>query len=123
MELTKKQVVAAEEALIAAMRRNDAEALDPMLHDALIFHTPDGQRVTKAMDLDAHRSGGMVVHTFEVRERHVEIVGDTAVLSFHLNGSASVFGQPMDGQFRYLRVWKWLDRRLQVIGGSFIRIE
>ena len=46
-----------EEELRQAMLSSNIAKLDQLISDALIFTLPDGEILTKSMDLDAYRSG------------------------------------------------------------------
>lgn len=59
--MTKEIISKIENQLLQAMLEHDVNALDGLLHDDLLFITPDGQTITKAMDLDAHRKGLMII--------------------------------------------------------------
>lgn len=47
----------AEDELLEAMRRSDVEVLDRVISEELQFTGPDGSRITKHDDLEAHRRG------------------------------------------------------------------
>lgn len=53
MTLTKKL----EDQLIKAMLKSDVEALESLIADELLFINHEGQRVTKAQDIEIHASG------------------------------------------------------------------
>ena len=54
-----------ENDLLEAIKSSDIVHLDKLLHDDLLFISPGGQAVTKQMDLDAHRSGAMIVESLK----------------------------------------------------------
>jgi len=59
----------AEDALLAAMRVSDIEALDRLIGDNLRFTRPDGSVIDKRADLEAHRSGITRFNRIEELER------------------------------------------------------
>jgi ketosteroid isomerase-like protein len=114
----KEQIIAHESRLLNAIKASDVSTLDELLHDDLLFITPGGQAITKAMDLDAHRSGSMVVDEILPDLEHINVIGDTAVVTLTLDTKGKMLGQPIAGKFRYIRVWKLFGDRWKVIGGS-----
>ena len=117
--LTKReQILEAENQLISAMKISDLKALDEMLHDDLLFITPDGQTITKAMDLDSHRSGTMIIEEILPVVELINIIDDTAAVTIHVSAKGKMLGQPIEGKFRYIRVWKLFTDSWKVIGGS-----
>ncbi len=107
-----------EQKLLSAMQAHDVAKLDQLLHDDLLFITPDGGTITKAMDLEAHRSGGMVIERIATSIEKISIISDVAVVILRMETKGSMMGQPIEGKFRYIRVWKKIDNTYQVIAGS-----
>lgn len=114
-----KEITTCEEQLLTAVRNHDADALATLIHDALIFHLPNGEPAGKAADIDAYRSGNMHVSHISASERMIHAVGnDTAIVSVCVRLQGEYFDQTIDGSFRYLRVWKRTDAGWQIIAGS-----
>ena len=120
--LTKELVVQTEDRLLAAMKAHDITTLDALLHDDLLFLTPDGKTITKAMDLDAHRSGAMVIEKIERTMESIHIIDDTAVVTLVLDTKGAMLDQPIEGRFKYIRVWKLINGQIKVVGGGCIGI-
>jgi hypothetical protein len=118
----KELVLATENRLLIAVEHSDADTLDLLLHDDLLFHAPNGQVITKDIDLQAHRSGNMIVDYIAATEMTVTIIGDNAVVSLIIETKGAIFNQPIQGRFRYIRVWKLFDDHLKVIAGSCIQL-
>ncbi|HEY0738324.1 MAG TPA: nuclear transport factor 2 family protein [Herpetosiphonaceae bacterium] len=114
------QVIARENSLLEAMTTNNVELLDDLLHDDLLFNGPDGSTATKAMDLANYRSGNIHLYTAESHDLAISLIGDTAVVAVTVELQGSYLGETLAGSFRYLRVWKLIDSRWQVIGGSVV---
>lgn len=114
-----EQIIASENRLIAAMKDSDVTVLAKLIHDDLLFVVPGGQVATKTMDLDAHRSGNMKVEAILAGERIINITDDTtAIVAAQVSLKGKYFDQPIDGEFRYLRVWKLVNGSWQIIAGS-----
>ena len=73
--INKEQIVKAENNLIDAMKINDVDALDDLLHDDLLFITPDGQTITKKMDIDSHKSRTMIIEKINPTIEKINLIG------------------------------------------------
>lgn len=112
-------ILEAEEKLLQAIRSCDVAALDGLLHNDLLFNLPDGQTATKAFDLETYRSGKMIVESLAAFAREISRIDDsTAVVAVTVGLKAQWHDTPIDGNFRYLRVWKRFDGQWKVIAGS-----
>lgn len=107
-----------EQKLLAAMQAHDVSQLDQLLHDDLLFIAPDGSTITKAMDLEAHRSGAMVIERIATTIEKISIIDDVAVVTLRMETKGSMMAQPIEGTFRYIRVWKKMDNNYRVVAGS-----
>lgn len=54
--------------------------LDRILHDDLLFIIPNGQTITKQMDLESHRRGDMTVESLVPDFENIRILGDVATV-------------------------------------------
>lgn len=107
-----------ENALLQAMLAHDVNALNELLHNDLLFITPDGQTITKAMDIDAHRKGLMVIERISTTIEQINIIGDNAAVTLVMDTKGKMIDMPIEGKFRYIRIWKKVGDDLKVIGGS-----
>jgi hypothetical protein len=115
-----RQIIAAEERLLEAMKTSNVTLLDSSLHDDLLFNGPTGETATKALDLANYRTGGINLRTVEASDRRLSIVGDDAVVAVTVRLEGSYMGEDIDGRFRYLRVWKNFGGEWKVIAGSVV---
>jgi hypothetical protein len=115
---TETQIFDEENRLISAMKTSNVDALDKLLHDDLLFITPDGQTITKQMDLDSHRSGNMVVEVFISNSDAINVIDDTAISVSTVETKGKMLDQPIEGLFKYIRIWKLFNDKWKVIGGS-----
>ena len=120
--MTKEEIIAQENQLIEAIKKSDVPFLGTVLHDDLLFLAPNGQAVTKEMDLASHRAGEMLVQALTPRYEDVKIIGDNAVVTVVYATKGEMLGNPIQGEFRYIRIWKKFPDGLKVIGGSCIKI-
>lgn len=116
------QIFDTENELISAMKAGDVVTLDTLLHDDLLFITPDGQTITKKMDLDSHRSGNMVVELFISNNDAINVFENTAISISTVETRGKMLNQPIEGLFKYIRVWKLFNDNWKVIAGSCTRL-
>lgn len=121
--LTGSSIEEAERLLLEAIKTSDVNTLERMLHDDLLFIAPNGQTVTKEMDLASHRAGTMVVEEVIPTIEAIHLIDDTAVCIVVYQTRGRMMGAPVAGRFRYIRVWKIFNDGLKVIGGSCIQLS
>ena len=117
------QVTASENGLLEAMKTNNVERLDALLHDDLLFNGPSGETATKAMDLQNYRSGNIHLHTVAASDQTIHLIGDNAVVAVTVELKGNYLGQALDGKFRYIRVWRLADSTWKVIAGSVVPLN
>ena len=118
-----EDIIQLETELIKAIKSSDVEYLNTILHDDLLFIAPNGQVVTKQMDLASHEAGEMVVEQLILTIEEIKINNDTAVAIITYDTKGTMLGSPIHGQFRYIRIWKKFHDGLKVIGGSCFRLR
>ncbi|WP_448138944.1 nuclear transport factor 2 family protein [Sphingobacterium siyangense] len=121
-KITKKEIAEAENQLFLAQLASNIDGLDLLLYDDLVAVAPDGQMLTKEMDLNAHRSKAMIIENASTEIDEIRIIGDTALSVTTMTAKGKVMGTPLEGKFRYFRVWKRIDNTLKVIGASFMQL-
>jgi len=121
-KMTKEEISEAENQLFLAQLASNVDALDLLLYDHLVAVTPDGQMLTKEMDLNAHRSKAMIIENASTEIDEIRIIGDTALSVVTMTAKGKVMGEPLEGKFRYFRVWKRIDDMLKVVGASFMQL-
>ncbi|WP_028982413.1 nuclear transport factor 2 family protein [Sporocytophaga myxococcoides] len=107
-----------ENRLLSAVMKSDVSALNELIHDDLLFNLPDGKTATKAMDLDAYKTGKMKVAEISSSEREIKINDHSAVVAVTIELKGSFQDQTIDGKYRYLRVWQLHQDKWQIIAGS-----
>jgi len=122
MKIGKEDIIKLELALIEGIMTSDITFLNRVLHDDLLFLAPNGQLITKAMDMASHQSGDMVVEQLIPNIENISVMDDTAVVVVVYDTKGMMLGQPIEGQFRYIRIWKYFPDGLQVIGGSCCKL-
>lgn len=101
------------------MLAGDVDALDRLIHDALLFIGPTGALARKAEDLENYRSGRQSMKKIEPRELSIELFGDdVGVVTVLTDLEVIVDGTTFSGTFRYVRTWRREDERWQIIAGA-----
>lgn len=104
-----------ERQLQAAMRSGDAEALDRLLDDRVVYTGPDGRSVGKDADLEAHRSRSLVFEVLEQEGLQVTVAGTTGVTHVLTTLQGTAAGQPFAARIRYTRTWVHADGAWRVL--------
>lgn len=106
-----------EERLWAAQLAGDVAALDELIADDLLFAGPTGELITKAEDLEQHRSGAIKITKLVLLDYRQRAIPGGVITSVLMDGAAIVQGQPVSGRLRYTRVWTQENGRWRVAGG------
>jgi ketosteroid isomerase-like protein len=120
--IDKDQIIQLEDELVKAIQSSDIATLDKLLHPDLLFILPNGQVITKEMDLASHRSGTMVVEELNSTIEQINLIESTAVVIVIYDTKGKMLGNSIQGKFRYIRIWSSIDGNLKVIGGSCIQL-
>lgn len=122
LKITKEDVIEAENKLFSAQLISNVEILDQLLHDDLVAVAPTGEILTKQMDLNTHRAKTMIIEEASTEINDIKITGNTALSIVTMTAKGKMMGTPLEGTFRYFRVWKQFDDTLKIIGASFVQL-
>ena len=122
MNITKNEIIELENKLVEGIKKSDITFLDKVLHNDLLFLAPNGQIITKAIDLASHQAGEMLVEQLIPTIEDINVIDDTAIVVVVYNTKGTMLGNPIQGQFRYIRIWKQFPDGLKVIGGSCFQL-
>jgi ketosteroid isomerase-like protein len=101
------QVRALERRRIEATRINDADALEPLLHDALIYVNSVGAIYDKQGYLRSIRSHALTYdRDFDVRETEVRILDNIVILVGVMLGHSRLDGEQQVFHFPSIAVWR-----------------
>lgn len=120
--IDKDIIIAVENELLNAMTNCDLQKLDELLHEDLLFNIPNGQTITKALDLETYSSGNMKIKKMASSEQEINIIGDNAIVSVTIEMKGMYFDHILDGKYRFIRVWKSFNNSYKVIAGSSIQL-
>lgn len=109
VDLLTEKLRTAERRLQTAQLAADADTLDVLLDDRLVFTGPGGLLYSKADDLALQRSGGQRLTEVTEEDLRVLAIGTTGVTWF-LGRLTGVFnGQEFTARLRYTRTWIHTD--------------
>lgn len=113
------QIARCEEQLLTAMLESDTEQLDALLADELVFTNHMGQVLGKADDLEAHRSGVVVIEAITSSEERILLLDGSAVVSVRTEIAGTFGDVKATSVLRFTRVWRpSADGRWQVVVGQ-----
>ena len=118
-----ENIVNAEIELLTAIKNADISVLEKILHDDLLFNLPNGNTITKEFDLDSYRSGKMKIDLLEASDQIINVIDDTAVVAVTIFLKGVFENNPINGVFRYVRIWKQFDENIKIIAGSCIALQ
>lgn len=121
--ITWEEVIECESNLLSAQLTGNVDILNKLLHDDLVAMSPTGQILTKQMDIDSYKSGTVILHEASTEIEEIKITGNTAISVVTMKAKGKVLGSPLEGHFRYLRVWKRFDDSLKIIGAGFMQLS
>lgn len=120
--IEKNSIEELENQLLDAMLNANVETLNRLIHPDLLLNSAMGQTITKEMDLESYRSGLMIVNSITASHQQINIIEDTAVVAVTIDINAKYGVQDISGKVRFLRVWKKIESRYQIIAGSSVML-
>ncbi|MDJ0798574.1 MAG: nuclear transport factor 2 family protein [Calothrix sp. MO_167.B12] len=99
------QIIEAEEQLRLAMLDSNIKVLDELLAPQLIFTNHLGQVLGKKDDLAAHQSGKFKIEALTSSERHIQLIGNVAIVTVKVHLIGSYDGSSFDNYLRFTRIW------------------
>ena len=122
MEILKSDIEKMESRLIDGIKNSDLDFLNKVMHDDLLAITPNGQIITKALDMNSHRQGTMIFDELIPEIEEIQIIGDVAIVIITYLTKGKMFGTPIEGKFKYNRIWKRCDNELKIISVSCMQV-
>lgn len=101
-----QMVLTLEDARVTALCGQDADTLETLLSDSMVYVHSTGLIDTKASFLDHVRNGPIQYKTFERRDVEGYVATDsTAIIRGVAAAGIEFDGTPVDLEFRYMAVW------------------
>lgn len=100
-----KDILGLEDRRLAAMSAQDFRALEPLVHDELLYTHSTGVTDTKATWLESMQSGRVKYKSGKWSERKVRVFGDVALVNGRAEFLVEVGGQPRTLKLLFLNAW------------------
>ena len=100
-----KTIIAFEERLKVAMLKSDIDELDQLLASDLIFTNHLGEVISKADDMEFHKSGDIMINSLELSEELIKPFAEIVTVSVRTKISGYFRDEPFNGDFRFTRIW------------------
>jgi len=100
-----KDILALEDRRLAAMSAQDFDALEPLVHDELLYTHSNGASDTKASWMGSMQSGRVKYRSASCSERRVRVFGDVALVNGRAQFQAEVNGEPRTLKLVFLDAW------------------
>ena len=84
----------------------DVTTMDKLLSDEFVGVTASGQVVTKIQQLDRMRTRSLDIKKMELSDTKIKISGNLAVVTSMADLDGTADGSPLQGAFRYTRVYQ-----------------
>ncbi len=104
----KQQIEQLEDEWRNAQIAGDAATMDKLLSDDYIGISMSGQVNTKAQQLARIRSHALTVSRLDIEDRKIKLLGQVAVVTVRASVQGVSEGTPLNGNFRYTRIYQHL---------------
>ncbi len=104
----KREVELLEEQWRVAQLAGDVATMDKLLSDDYVGISMTGQVNTKAQQLSRMRSHTFILTKIDLGEMKVKLVGQVAIVTVRAAVEGTNEGVPMNGVFRYTRIYQHL---------------
>jgi ketosteroid isomerase-like protein len=107
--LERAQIVALEHQWQQAVLADDVPTMDKLLSEDYLGITASGEVLTKAQQLDRMSDRKFVLTRLQTSELKIKLVGNVAIVTSLAQVEGSSDGEPLNGAFRYTRVYQRLS--------------
>lgn len=102
---TEKMIASFEERLKTAMLKSDIDELDQLLAPDMVFTNHLGEVISKTDDIEAHKSGDLMINTLDLSEGFIKPFGGVVTVSVRTKITGFYRAEPVSGDFRFSRIW------------------
>ena len=106
--MEREQIVELEDEWQRAALAADVPAMDKLLSDDYLGITATGEVLTKAQQLDHMRNRELVLTKLDISELKIKLIGNIAIVTSLAQVEGSSDGEPLQGAYRYTRVYQRL---------------
>jgi ketosteroid isomerase-like protein len=112
-----EQVLDAAQRRAAALVARDADALTALMHPALQWTTFKGDVLSLDQYVAGNTAGGLVWRSQRLEDAHVEVVGDTAILTALVIDEVHKEGRDQTFTLRLTQTWVRAEAGWQCLAG------
>ncbi len=106
------EILALENQWRTAQLENDVPAMDRLLSDDYLGITSGGDVVTKAQQLERMRARQMLITALDISDIKIKLVGQIAIVNSLARVRGTSDDHPLDGSYRYTRIYQHLPSGL-----------
>jgi ketosteroid isomerase-like protein len=103
--LEREEIVTLEKEWRQAQVSNDVPAMDKLLSDDYLGINSNGDVLTKNQQLDHMRNRRLVIEKLDTSDLKIKLIGPIAIVTSLAQVEGSLDGSPLNGSFRYTRVY------------------
>ncbi len=119
-EKIKEKVIESEREYLKAMLDGDVDKFDELINEEVQLNVPDGKTINKEMVLYAYKTKKIMVSKIRTIDLDIRVFNDVAIVNIVVELLGTFLEQPINGKYKFLRVWKESDKRWLLIGESSI---
>ncbi|NOT63637.1 MAG: nuclear transport factor 2 family protein [Acidobacteria bacterium] len=120
--MMKNEILELEQRWVSALLQGDADTLDQMYDEAIVYTHTNATMDTKASYLAKIRNRDLVYHTLERSEIDVRIFGATALAACRWVQTSTSGGVFFEVNARYLHVYAYVDGRWLMVAHQSTKI-
>lgn len=123
MVYMKEEIIKLEEELRLAMLTGNVDKLNSLISDSLIFIAPQGEIVTKQMDLDVQKNKIQKMSELIPSEQQIMVNDNCAIVTVKMKITGTFNNIDISGNYRYIRTWQNINNYWQIVSGAVIQLS
>jgi len=117
-----QEILELEQKLRQAFLQRDVATLDQLISDDVSITDPLGRTISKKQDLDMHRSGDLVINSYDASEINIRVYDSIAIVTLRVRLQLHYKMQAIDGDYRYIRVYRSYQGQWQIIAAQITSV-
>ncbi len=119
----RKQIEKLEGQWGSAILSGSSTAIGTFLADSYVGIGPDGTILDKSGEIKAREDRQSHFQKLDVQERKIRVYGSTAVVTSRVHVEGLYSGSPLNGEYRYTRVWTLAHGQWHIVSFEASRIN
>jgi len=120
---SQKQIEGLEKQWQTALIAGDTPTMAALLAESYVAIGPDGTMESKSDEMQARLGGQQSINQLNVMDRKIRIYGNTAVVTSKVRLHGLYGGKPIQGEFRYTRVWTFARGQWRIVNFEANRVH